>query len=76
VANIVPDIDRQAGIDCYCTEFPGINGRIKEKNNDFYVSELINESFLKSPHFSSQQNKTNKFPLFLLEKMVWIQIML
>jgi len=68
VANIVPDIDRQAGIDCYCTEFPGINGKIKEKNNDFYVSELINESFLKSPYFSSQQNKTNKFPLFLLQK--------
>jgi tRNA pseudouridine13 synthase len=40
----------------------------KRKNNDFYVSELINESFLKSPYFSSQQNKTNKFPLFLLEK--------
>ena len=68
MANIVPDIDRQAGIDCYCTEFPGINGKIKEKNNDFYVSELINESFLKSPYFSSQQNKTNKFPLFLLQK--------
>ena len=68
MANFVPDIERQAGIECYCTEFQGINGRIKEKNNDFFVSELINEAFLKSPFFSRKQNKTNKFPIFLLQK--------
>ena len=64
----VPHIDRQAGVECYCTDFLGINGRIKKKSDEFYVFELINDMILKFPYFSSQQDKIHKFPIFLLEK--------
>lgn len=63
-----PEIDRQAGIECYCTGFLGINGNIKKRSDEFHVSELLDESILKSPYFSSQQDKIHRFPIFLLEK--------
>ena len=64
----VPEIDFQAGMDCYCTNFAGIKGTIKETNEEFQVSEIIDYTFLKPPYFSSVQNNEHKFPLYLLEK--------
>lgn len=64
----VPEIDFQAGMECYCTNFAGINGTIKETNEAFQVSEIIDYTFLKPPYFSSVQNNEHKFPLYLLEK--------
>ena len=64
----VPEIDFQAGMECYCTNFAGINGTIKETNEEFQVSEIIDYTFLKPPYFSSVQNNEHKFPLYLLEK--------
>lgn len=64
----VPEIDFQAGMECYCTNFAGINGTIKENNEEFQVSEIIDYTFLKPPYFSSVQNSEHKFPLYLLEK--------
>ncbi len=64
----VPEIDFQAGMECYCTNFAGINGTIKENNEEFQVSEIIDYTFLKPPYFSSVQNNEHKFPLYLLEK--------
>lgn len=65
---IVPEIDSYAGIDCYCTNFKGINGTIKKTNEEFQVSEIIDYAFLKPPYFSLIQNNEHKFPLYLLEK--------
>ena len=64
----VPVIDFQAGMECYCTNFAGIKGTIKETNEEFQVSEIIDYTFLKPPYFSSVQNNEHKFPLYLLEK--------
>ena len=64
----VPEIDFHAGMECYCTNFPGINGTIKVTNEEFQVSEIIDYTFLKPPYFSSVQNNEHKFPLYLLEK--------
>ena len=64
----VPEIDFKAGMECYCTNFAGINGTIKENNEEFQVSEIIDYTFLKPPYFSSVQNNEHKFPLYLLEK--------
>lgn len=64
----VPEIDFQAGMECYCTNFAGIKGTIKETNEEFQVSEIIDYTFLKPPYFSLAQNNEHKFPLYLLEK--------
>ena len=61
----VPEIDFHAGMECYSTNFAGINGTIKETNEEFQVSEIIDYAFLKPPNFSPVQNR---FPLYLLEK--------
>jgi tRNA pseudouridine13 synthase len=68
VIKSVPEIDFQAGMECYCTKFAGIKGTIKETNEEFQVSEIIDYTFLKPPYFSSVQNNEHKFPLYLLEK--------
>jgi tRNA pseudouridine13 synthase len=68
VIKSVPEIDFQAGMECYCTNFAGIKGTIKETNEEFQVSEIIDYTFLKPPYFSSVQNNEHKFPLYLLEK--------
>jgi tRNA pseudouridine13 synthase len=68
VIKTVPEIDFQAGMECYCTNFAGIKGTIKETNEEFQVSEIIDYTFLKPPYFSSVQNNEHKFPLYLLEK--------
>jgi tRNA pseudouridine13 synthase len=68
VIKFVPEIDFHAGMECYSTNFVGINGTIKETNEEFQVSEIIDYTFLKPPYFSSVQNNEHKFPLYLLEK--------
>jgi len=62
----VPKIDRLAGIQCYCTDFDGICGFIKQNDTSFRVSEIIDDSFLTD--LSPVQNDTHKFPLYILDK--------
>ena len=64
----VPEIDFHAGMECYSTNFAGINGIIKETNEEFQVSEIMDYAFLKPPNFSPVQNNEHRFPLYLLEK--------
>ncbi len=52
----VPDVDFYTGVECYCTNFKGINGTIKKTNEEFQVSEIIDYTFLKPPYFSLDQN--------------------
>jgi tRNA pseudouridine13 synthase len=68
VRKSVPDVDFYTGVECYCTNFKGINGTIKKTNEEFQVSEIIDYTFLKPPYFSLDQNNEHKFPLYLLEK--------
>jgi tRNA pseudouridine13 synthase len=68
VRKSVPEVDFYSGVECYCTNFKGINGTIKKTNEEFQVSEIIDYTFLKPPYFSSDQNNEHKFPLYLLEK--------
>jgi tRNA pseudouridine13 synthase len=62
----IPKIDRLAGIQCYCTDFDGICGFIKQNDTSFRVSEIIDDSFLAD--LSPVQNDTHKFPLYILDK--------
>lgn len=62
----VPKIDRLAGMECYCTDFRGIGGSIREDNEGFRVSEIINESILVG--LSPVKDLLHKYPLYLLEK--------
>lgn len=62
----VPKIDHLAGIRCYCTDYDGICGFIKQNDTSFRVSEIIDDSFLID--LSSVQNDTHKFPLYILDK--------
>ena len=45
---MIPKIDYNIGILAYCTDFPGVGGRIKESPEDFEVSEEISEKTKKS----------------------------
>jgi len=62
----VPEIDRLAGIECYCTSFEGIRGSIRQASEGFQVSELVGESFSSNvlPAYSEQF----RYPLYMLEK--------
>jgi tRNA pseudouridine13 synthase len=62
----VPEIDRMAGMQCYCTEFAGTGGSIKQSSGEFRVSEIVDDSLLAgvSPSFSD----SHRYPLYLLEK--------
>lgn len=62
----VPEVDRMAGIECYCTDFPGTGGSIKRENVGFRVSELVEDSLLAeiSPTFGG----AHRYPLYILEK--------
>ena len=62
----VPKIDRLAGIECYCTSFPGTGGSIKKGSEGFRVSELVDESLAASisPCFDDR----HRYPLYVLEK--------
>ncbi len=55
-----------AGIECYCTEFAGTGGSIKQASGEFRVSELVDESLLAG--VSAKFDGTHRYPLFILEK--------
>jgi len=42
---VIPKIDSDLGI-LYCTKFSGCGGRIKAKNEDFVVSEVLSKKSL------------------------------
>jgi tRNA pseudouridine13 synthase len=62
----VPRIDMLAGIELYSTKFEGIGGHIKNRNEDFEVTEILHNSVFKK--FSKFKTKKNRFPLYVLEK--------
>lgn len=45
---IIPDIDRQIGVDSYYTDGMGCGGSIKSRPDDFVVSEIISDTATKS----------------------------
>src|SRR5919202_794308 len=63
---LVPKIDQLAGIECYCSDFNGIGGNIRQNNEAFRVSEIINESLING--LSSIQDEQHKYPLYILHK--------
>lgn len=62
----VPIIDQKVGMKCYSTGFNGIGGLIKQKADEFRVSEIIDVAVLED--LSSVQDKLHKYPLYILEK--------
>jgi tRNA pseudouridine13 synthase len=60
----IPKIDLQAGMECYCTNFVGTGGAIKQRSEGFVVSELIDESL----HISPSYSESYRYPLYILEK--------
>ena len=62
----VPRIDKLAGIELYSTKFEGIGSHIKDRNEDFEVTEILHNSVFKK--FSKIKTKKNRFPLYVLEK--------
>lgn len=62
----VPQIDKLAGIECYCTGFPGIGGAIKHEAGGFKVSELVSDSLAMDSVQSADDH--HRYPLYLLEK--------
>src|SRR5919198_4042592 len=63
---LVPKIDQLAGIECYCTDFNGIGGYIRQNNEAFKVSEIIKENLMND--ISSTQDEQHKYPLYILDK--------
>jgi len=45
---VIPQIDTEIGISVYTTKSPPINGKIKQNENDFSVSEVLSEKALSS----------------------------
>ena len=43
---MIPEIDSELGLNVYSTKFSGTNGKIKQNNKDFEVSEVISEKAL------------------------------
>ncbi|MGI0036863.1 MAG: tRNA pseudouridine(13) synthase TruD, partial [Nitrososphaera sp.] len=62
----VPRIDRLAGIECYCTSFPGVGGLIKQEHEGFKVSELVTDSLIQN--VSESFDDKHRYPLYVLEK--------
>jgi tRNA pseudouridine13 synthase len=62
----VPKIDRLAGIECYCANFAGTGGSIKQGSEGFRVSELVDDSLVAtiSPSFDDR----HRYPIYVLEK--------
>jgi tRNA pseudouridine13 synthase len=60
----IPQIDSQAGIDCYCTSFTGTGGSIKQGSEGFRVSELVDKSL----DISLSNDENHRYPLYVLEK--------
>jgi|TARA_B100001750_G_scaffold216469_1_gene201149 tRNA pseudouridine13 synthase len=40
---VIPEIDSELGLSVYSTNFPGTKGKIKQRNEDFVVREIISE---------------------------------
>lgn len=62
----VPKIDAMAGMGCYCTEFAGIGGSIKQDSASFRVSELVDDSLIAG--MKKEFGGPHRYPLYLLEK--------
>lgn len=62
----VPKIDRLAGIECYCVNFAGTGGSIKQGSEGFRVSELVDDSLLAS--ISPSFDDSHRYPIYVLEK--------
>ena len=45
---MIPQIDQEIGISVYTTKYSSINGKIKQNENDFFVSEVLSEKSLSS----------------------------
>ena len=45
---MIPQIDQDIGISVYTTTYPSVNGKIKQNENDFSVSEVLSEKALSS----------------------------
>ncbi len=45
---MIPQIDQDIGISVYTTKYPSVNGKIKQNENDFSVSEVLSEKALSS----------------------------
>ena len=43
---MIPEIDSELGLNVYSTKFSGTNGKIKQNNKDFEVSEVLSEKAL------------------------------
>lgn len=59
---MLPKIDQEIGMDVYSTNFVGCGGRIKEKNEDFQVVELLSKSILEDI------NSKGKYTVYNLKK--------
>ena len=59
---MIPKIDRELGLSVYSTEFQGSGGKIKLKNEDFKVKEIISEKSKKLI------NDNDGFSVYLLKK--------
>lgn len=64
--NKTPIIDNQVGIKCYCTDFDGVGGAIKQQIDDFRVIEIIDPVVLDES--TEQKDENHTFPLYVLEK--------
>jgi len=62
----VPVIDQKVGMNCYSTGFKGIGGMIKQKANEFLVSEIIDLAVFDD--LSSVRDELHRYPLYILEK--------
>jgi tRNA pseudouridine13 synthase len=60
----IPRIDSLAGIGCYCTNFAGTGGSIKQRSEGFRVFELADESL----DISGSYDASHRYPLYVLEK--------
>ena len=61
-----PEIDKLAGIDYYTTSIEGIGGQIKKNFADFFVREIVSDSFLQQ--LSSIPVSNFSFPVYQIEK--------
>ena len=59
---MIPEIDSELGISVYSTNFVGIKGKIKQKNEDFTVSEIISEKA------SNKISENNGLAVYILRK--------
>jgi tRNA pseudouridine13 synthase len=66
MSHVAPKIDRLAGLECYCTDFSGTGGSIKQGSEEFRVFELVDHSLAAniSPSFDDQ----HRYPIYVLEK--------